>query len=105
MNKPEFIAAVSDRCAITKKDAENIVNNIREIIFDTLVSGEKIQLIGFGSFEVHERQERECINPKTKEKILCPAAYVPVFKMSKSLKDRVNDERYRRTKKSKKSKK
>lgn len=102
MNKHEFIAAIADRCALTKKDTENILNAITDIITTNVAAGEKIQLIGFGTFEAHERGARECINPRTKEKMTCAAKRVPVFKAGKTFKDTVAEAKPKKAKKSKK---
>ena len=89
MNKNELINAVAERANITKKDAEIAVSATFEAITDALCEGEKIQLVGFGSFEVKKREARIGRNPKTKEAIEIPATKVPVFKAGKLLKDNV----------------
>ena len=89
MNKNELINAVAERANITKKDAEIAVSATFEAITDALCEGEKIQLVGFGSFEVKKREARVGRNPKTKETIEIPATKVPVFKAGKLLKDSV----------------
>ena len=89
MNKNELINAVAERANITKKDAEIAVSATFEAITDALCEGEKIQLVGFGSFEVKKREARVGRNPKTKETIEIPASRVPVFKAGKALKDKV----------------
>ena len=89
MNKNELINAVAERANITKKDAEIAVSATFEAITDALCEGEKIQLVGFGSFEVKKREARVGRNPKTKETIEIPATKVPVFKAGKLLKDNV----------------
>ncbi len=89
MNKNELINAVAERANITKKDAEIAVSATFEAITDALCEGEKIQLVGFGSFEVKKREARIGRNPKTKETIEIPATKVPVFKAGKLLKDSV----------------
>ncbi len=89
MNKNELINAVAERANITKKDAEIAVSATFEAITDALCEGEKIQLVGFGSFEVKKREARVGRNPKTKEAIEIPATKVPVFKAGKLLKDSV----------------
>ena len=89
MNKNELINAVSERANITKKDAEIAVSATFEAISDALCDGEKVQLVGFGAFEVKKRKARIGRNPKTKEAVEIPATKVPVFKPSKALKDNV----------------
>ena len=89
MNKNELISAVAERSNLTKKDAEMAVSAMLEAITDSLSDGEKVQLVGFGSFEVRKREARVARNPKTKEPIEIPATKVPVFKAGKLLKDNV----------------
>jgi DNA-binding protein HU-beta len=87
MNKAELVAAVAEKTALSKKDSEKAVNAAFEAITAALVGGEKVQLVGFGAFEVKERNARVGRNPKTKEEIQIPASRVPVFKAGKALKD------------------
>ncbi|MFY9176609.1 MAG: HU family DNA-binding protein [Caldicoprobacterales bacterium] len=89
MNKAELIAAVAEKSELTKKDAEKAVNSIISVITETLSNGEKVQLVGFGTFEVRDRAERKGRNPQTKEEIVIPASKAPVFKAGKALKDAV----------------
>lgn len=89
MNKSEFISAVSENSGLSKKDAEKAVNSFMNVVVDAMKKGEKIQLIGFGNFEVRERAARNGINPRTKEAITFPATKVPVFKAGKAFKDSV----------------
>ena len=89
MNKTQFIDAMKEKTGLTKKDAENAYNAFVETIVDALKDGDKVQLIGFGTFEVKEREARIGRNPHTKEAIEIPATKVPVFKASKALKDNV----------------
>ena len=89
MNKNELIAAVAERSNLTKKDSEAAVSAMLEAITDALCDGDKVQLVGFGSFEVKKREARVGRNPKTKEAIEIPATKVPVFKAGKLLKDNV----------------
>lgn len=89
MNKNELISAVAERANITKKDAEIAVSATFEAISDALCEGEKVQLVGFGSFEVKKREARVGRNPQTKEPVEIPATKVPVFKAGKLLKDSV----------------
>ena len=89
MNKTELIAAVAERAELSKKDTEAAVNATIEAIAACLASGDKVQLVGFGAFEVKSRAARIGRNPKTKETIQIPASKVPVFKPGKALKDAV----------------
>ena len=89
MTKVELIAAVANDANLTKKDAEAAVNSALTAITAALKEGDKVQLVGFGSFEVKKRAARIGRNPKTKESIKIPASKVPVFKAGKALKDAV----------------
>ncbi len=89
MNKSELIETVSEKTEVTKKVAEKVVNAVFESITDSLAGGDKVQVIGFGTFEVRQREAREGRNPATGEKIMIPALKVPVFKAGKNLKDKV----------------
>lgn len=89
MNKTELIAAVAEQAEMSKKDAEAAVTATIDVISEALRQGEKVQLVGFGSFEVKPRAARVGRNPKTKEPIEIPASKVPVFKAGKVLKDTV----------------
>lgn len=91
MNKSELIAAVAEKTGFTKKDAEAAVNAFTASVEAALVKGEKVQLIGFGTFETRERKERQGRNPrKPGEIIKIEASKAPVFKAGKALKDAVN---------------
>ena len=90
MNKAELIAAMAAKTGETKKAAENSVNAFVEVVTETLKKGDKVQLVGFGTFETRERAAREGRNPRTKETINIPASTVPVFKAGKEFKERVN---------------
>lgn len=90
MNKAELIAAVAEKSELTKKDAEKAVNSIVSVITETLGAGERVQLVGFGTFEVRDRAERKGRNPQTREEIVIPASKAPAFKAGKALKDAVN---------------
>jgi DNA-binding protein HU-beta len=90
MNKGELVAAVSSKTGMTKKDSESLVEATVDVITEALKNGDKIQLVGFGSFEVKHREARVGRNPKTKEQISIPASKAPVFKAGKALKDAVN---------------
>ena len=90
MNKAELIAAVAAKTGGTKKSVETMVNAFVEVVTGSLVKGDKVQLVGFGSFEVRKRAARKGRNPQTKEEIKIPASKAPVFKAGKALKDLVN---------------
>ena len=87
MNKTELIAAVAQNSGVSKKDAERVVNAAIDTITTTLAAGEKVQLSGFGIFEVKDRDARVGRNPHTRETIEIPATRIPAFKASKDLKD------------------
>lgn len=89
MTKAEFIAAVAAKSDMTKKDTEKAISAVIDTITDTLAKGEKIQLVGFGTFEVRERAARDGINPQTKKKIKIKATKVPAFKAGSALKEAV----------------
>lgn len=89
MNKAELIAAVAEKAGLSKKDSEKAINAAFDSITAALAGGEKVQLVGFGAFEVKERNARIGRNPKTKEEIEIPASRVAVFKAGKALKDSV----------------
>ncbi|WP_394523774.1 HU family DNA-binding protein [Lacrimispora sp. JR3] len=90
MNKAELIAAVAEKAELSKKDAEKAVKALTDVVSEELVKGEKIQLVGFGTFEVSERAAREGRNPKSGEVMNIPASKTPKFKAGKALKDMVN---------------
>ena len=90
MNKSDLIAAIAAKTGETKKDAEATLNAFIDVVTETLVKGDKVQLVGFGSFEVRKRSARKGRNPQTKEEIKIPASKAPVFKAGKALKDLVN---------------
>ena len=87
MNKTDLIAAVAEKTGLTKKDAERVVSATFETMTCTLTKGEKVQVSGFGVFEVKTREARVGRNPRTKEEIKILASKVPVFKPGKALKD------------------
>lgn len=89
MTKAELIAAIAEKAGMTKKDADAALSATIDTITDTLTKGEKLQLVGFGTFEVRERAAREGINPQSKAKIKIPATKVPAFKAGRALKDAV----------------
>lgn len=90
MNKTDLINAVAERAELSKKDAAKAVDAVFESITDALVEGDKVQLVGFGSFEVRNRSARKGRNPQTGEEIEIPATKNPAFKPGKQLKDAVN---------------
>ena len=90
MNKAELIAAVAEKTGLSKKDTEAVVSASLEVITESLAQGEKVQLVGFGSFETKARAARIGRNPRTKEEIKIPASKLPVFKAGKALKDTVS---------------
>lgn len=90
MNKAELVNSVADRTGLTKKDSESIITAVLDTVSDALTGGDKVQLVGFGSFEVKNRKARVGRNPKTKEQISIAASKSPVFKPGKALKDAVN---------------
>ena len=89
MNKTELIAEGANKVGLSRKDAEKALGAVVETITEAVVKGDKVQLVGFGSFETKQREARTGRNPKTKETIEIPATRVPVFKAGKALKDAV----------------
>ena len=90
MNKTELIAAVAENAELSKKDAEKAIAAVTDVITETLAAGEKVQIVGFGGFEVRTRDARVARNPRTGEQISIEASKAPVFKAGKALKDSVN---------------
>ena len=90
MNKSDLVAAMAAKTGDTKKSAEETLNAFVDVVTEALVKGEKVQLVGFGSFEVRKRAARKGRNPQTKEEIKIPASKAPVFKAGKALKEKVN---------------
>ncbi len=91
MNKAELIASIADKAEISKKDAELALNAVIESVEESLVKGEKVQLVGFGTFSVRDRKARTGRNPRKADEIIeIPASKAPVFKAGKSLKELVN---------------
>ncbi|MCI1982303.1 MAG: HU family DNA-binding protein [Oscillospiraceae bacterium] len=89
MNKTELIAAVAEKAGLSKKDADSAVNSMLSAIVDTVAKGEKVQIVGFGTFELHSRSERQGRDPRTNTPITIPASTVPAFKAGKAFKDAV----------------
>ena len=91
MNKTEFIAAVAENADISKKDAEKAIKAFADVVTEELKKGEKVQLVGFGTFEVSERAAREGRNPQTGKTMKIAACKAPKYKAGKALKDAVNE--------------
>ncbi len=90
MNKSELIAAVAEKAGLKKTEAEKALAAFVETVSEKLAAGEKVQIVGFGTFEVKDRPARVAHNPMTKEPVEVPASKAPVFKIGKALKDAVN---------------
>ena len=90
MNKTELVAAMAERAELSKKDAEAALKAFTDVVAEELKKGEKIQLVGFGTFEVSERAARTGRNPQTGAEMTIPASKAPKFKAGKALKDSVN---------------
>ena len=90
MNKTEFIAAIAEKAELSKKDAEKALKAFVDVVTEQLKEGEKVQLVGFGTFEVSERAAREGRNPQTGKTMKIAACKAPKFKAGKALKDAVN---------------
>ena len=90
MNKTELVAAVAEQAGLSKKDAEAAVKAFTDVVAEALKAGDKIQLVGFGTFEVSKRAAREGRNPRTGETMVIEASKTPKFKAGKVLKDLVN---------------
>lgn len=90
MNKAELIASVAEKAELTKKDAEKAVGAFLASVEEALINGDKVQLVGFGTFEVRERAARKGRNPQTGEEIDIAAAKVPVFKAGKALREAIS---------------
>ena len=90
MNKAELVSAMAEQTGLSKKDSEKALNSFINIVTEELENKEKVQLVGFGTFETRERAARTGRNPQTKEEIKIAASTVPAFKAGKALKDKVN---------------
>jgi DNA-binding protein HU-beta len=90
MNKTELVNAIAAKSGLSKKNSEAALNALVSSVEDALVAGEKVVLVGFGTFEVKQRAERKGRNPQTKAEITIPASKAPVFKAGKGLKDKIN---------------
>ena len=91
MNKAELVAAIADKAELSKKDADAALKAFTDVVAEELKKGEKIQLVGFGTFEVSERAARTSRNPQTGEEMTIPASKAPKFKAGKALKDLMNE--------------
>ena len=91
MNKTELVAAIAEQTELSKKDAEKALKAFTDIVADELKKGEKVQLVGFGTFEVSERAAREGRNPQSGETMKIAASKAPKFKAGKALKDMINN--------------
>ena len=91
MNKTELVAAIAEQTELSKKDAEKALKAFTDIVADELKKGEKVQLVGFGTFEVSERAAREGRNPQSGEPMTFAASKAPKFKAGKALKDMINN--------------
>lgn len=89
MNKMEIVATMAEKTGLSKKDCEAVLGALTETVADTLKAEDKVQLVGFGSFEVKKRVARTGRNPRTNEPVEIPAAKLPVFKPGKALKDAI----------------
>lgn len=90
MNKAELVTAIAEKAELSKKDAEKALKAFEDVITEELVKNEKVQLVGFGTFDVAERAAREGRNPQTNEKMQIKASKAPRFKAGKALKDAIN---------------
>ena len=90
MNKTELLSAIAEKSGVTKKDSEKVLHAFEEAVREELVGGGKVQLVGFGTFDVTERAAREGRNPQTNKPMPIPASKAPRFKAGKALKDAVN---------------
>lgn len=90
MNKSELVAAVAEKCEMSKKDVDKVLAGILETVVETVAGDEKIQLVGFGTFELRSRNARKGRDPRTGEEIDIPASNIPAFKAGKSFKEAVN---------------
>lgn len=89
MNKAELVSSVADRAEVTKKDAEKVITAVFDVVEEAMAKGEKVQLVGFGTFEVRDRAARTGRNPQTGEEIQIAATRVPAFRAGKALRDSI----------------
>ena len=90
MNKTELVAAIAEKAELSKKDSEKALKAFIDTVTDELKKGEKIQLVGFGTFEVRDRKEKQVLNPQTHQMMTAPASKAPAFKAGQALKNAVN---------------
>ncbi|MCM1524880.1 MAG: HU family DNA-binding protein [Ruminococcus sp.] len=90
MTKADLINSVAEKSELSKKDSEKALNAVIASITEALTKGDKVQIVGFGTFEVRDKKEKEALNPRTKEKIVVPARKSPAFKAGKTLKEAVD---------------
>ncbi|MBR4627804.1 MAG: HU family DNA-binding protein [Ruminococcus sp.] len=90
MTKTELINSIAEKAGCTKKDAAAALDATVAVINESLEKGEKVSITGFGTFEIRERGEKTCINPRTKKKMVCPPSKAPAFKAGRTLKEAVN---------------
>lgn len=90
MNKAELVGSVAEKAEVTKKDAERVITAVFDVVEEVLAKGEKVQLVGFGTFEVRDRAARTGRNPQTGEEIEIAATRVPAFRAGKSLRDSIS---------------
>lgn len=91
MTKIELISALAQKGRCTRKEAEDALNLVTDVIIESLIAGEKIHLTGLGTFEIHERKAKETKNPRTNQQMIVPAKKAPAFRASKHLKEAVNE--------------
>lgn len=90
MTKTELVSVVAEKTGLTKKDSDAFVNAFVASVTDALVAGDKVSIVGFGTFEVRDRKEKQVINPQTKKMMTAPASKAPAFKAGQALKNAVN---------------
>ncbi|HBM74844.1 MAG TPA: hypothetical protein DD429_04730 [Clostridiaceae bacterium] len=90
MNKADLVTSIAEKSGLTKKEADKALKAFIDTVEETIEEGKKVQLVGFGTFEVRSRAERKGRNPRTMEEIAIPASKVPIFKAGKEFKDKVN---------------
>ena len=90
MTKTELVSVVAEKTGLTKKDSDAFVNAFVASVTDALVAGDKVSIVGFGTFEVRDRKEKQVINPQTKKMMTAPASKAPAFKAGQTLKNAVN---------------
>lgn len=91
MNKTEFVRALAEKACLTRQQAENAYDAMLEVVVETLTAGERIQLVGFGTFDLKDKPATEIYNPSLKKKVTAPASSVPTFKFGKAFKQLFNE--------------